>query len=203
MTIQEIPSLIPANRYFTPKQEMILQGASQVFLRSGYAGTSMDRVAAEAGVSKQTIYSHFQDKEGLFRSMIERVTICRLKAKLPLAESGDRPEILLRKLAETYLYEVATAEYVALVRLIIAESARFPELAKLFTETVVKPGRGLLTDYFKKHPELGLTDPEAIAQLFFSCLVGYLLQQEILYGKELVPLDKGRLIDNLISLVLR
>ena len=55
---------------YTPKQEMILQGAVRVFLQLGYAGTSMDRVASEAGVSKQTIYSNFQDKEGLFTALM-------------------------------------------------------------------------------------------------------------------------------------
>jgi AcrR family transcriptional regulator len=202
MAIRTVSLTEPIEKHFTPKQVVILQGASQVFLRSGYAGTSMDRVAAEAGVAKQTIYSHFQDKEGLFRSMIERVTICRIQAKLHMEDCNDEPEILLRQLAETYLYEVADQEYIALIRIVVSESARFPELAKLFTETVVKQGRGLLTEYLKKHPELGLTDPEAVAQLFFSCLVGYVLQQEILYGKELVPIKKERLVDSLIQLIL-
>lgn len=52
-----------------------MQGAIQVFLKKGYAKTSMDRVSAAAGVSKQTIYSHFQDKEGLFKALIERLTL--------------------------------------------------------------------------------------------------------------------------------
>lgn len=59
----------------TSKQEQILQGAIRVFLKEGYARSSMDRVSAEAGVSKQTIYSHFQDKEGLFKALIERLTL--------------------------------------------------------------------------------------------------------------------------------
>ena len=63
------------------KREQILQGATRVFLQHGYAGTSMDRVAAEAGVSKQTIYSHFQDKEGLFTALIERITTRQLKVE--------------------------------------------------------------------------------------------------------------------------
>ena len=49
----------------TQKQEQILQGAMQVFLAQGYEGTSMDRIAAAAGVSKHTIYSYFHDKQGV------------------------------------------------------------------------------------------------------------------------------------------
>ncbi len=63
----------------------------------------MDRVAAEAGVSKQTIYSHFQDKEGLFKALMERVTINRFRNFFCLEKklSGE-PTIVLRQVAETF-----------------------------------------------------------------------------------------------------
>ena len=48
------------------KEELILQGALQVFMTQGYTAASMDRIAAAAGVSKSTLYSYFRDKEGLF-----------------------------------------------------------------------------------------------------------------------------------------
>ncbi|MEO1187293.1 MAG: TetR/AcrR family transcriptional regulator, partial [Cyanobacteria bacterium J06636_27] len=48
------------------KVEAILQGAMQEFLTHGFAGTTMDKVTAAAGVSKTTVYSYFQDKEKLF-----------------------------------------------------------------------------------------------------------------------------------------
>ena len=47
------------------KGAQVLKGALQVFLERGYVGASMDRIAAVAGVSKATVYSHFRDKEGL------------------------------------------------------------------------------------------------------------------------------------------
>ena len=55
------------------KVEQILQGAMQEFLVHGYAGTSMDRIAASGGISKATVYSHFQDKQGLFKALVERL----------------------------------------------------------------------------------------------------------------------------------
>jgi AcrR family transcriptional regulator len=187
----------------TQKQEQILQGAMRVFLKDGYAGTSMDRVSAEAGVSKQTIYSHFQDKEGLFKALIERVTIANFSSIFCAKELHGEPAILLREVAETYLMKVAeNPDYLALFRIIITESERFPELAKLYTQNVIQRGRHLLSQYFVLHPELGITDPEATAQIFFGSLVAYMMVQEMLYGKEMMPLSQERILDSLMNLIL-
>jgi AcrR family transcriptional regulator len=167
---------------YTPKQETILQGAVRVFLQRGYAGTSMDRVASEAGVSKQTIR--------------------RFQAVFHTATLQGEPEVLLRQFAETYLNKIVDEEYVALFRVIFAESLRFPELAKLYGRTVIQQGQHLVSDYFRRHPELGFTDPEAIAQIFVGALVSYVIAQEIFYGKETIPLSRDRLIESLLTLTL-
>jgi TetR/AcrR family transcriptional repressor of mexJK operon len=52
------------------KRTAILDAATTVFLRNGYLGTSMDEIAALAGVSKQTVYKHFTDKESLFTQIV-------------------------------------------------------------------------------------------------------------------------------------
>jgi AcrR family transcriptional regulator len=187
---------------YTPKQEAILQGAMQVFLRSGYAGTSMDRVATEAGVSKQTIYSNFQDKEGLFTALMERMTIRRFQTILGVERLQGEPEKLMRQFAEGFLNKIADAEYVAWFRLIIAESARFPELAQLYGKTVIQQGRTLVAQYFQQHPELGFQDATAVAHIFVGSLVSYVLAQDVFYGKDEFPLERDRLVESLLSLML-
>jgi AcrR family transcriptional regulator len=202
-TVSSQSETLPPLKAITQKQEQILQGAMQVFLKDGYAGTSMDRVSAEAGVSKQTIYSHFQDKEGLFKALIERVTIASFQDIFCAKDLHNEPAIFLREIAETYFTKVASnPEYLALFRLIITESERFPELAKLYTQTVIQRGRKLLSYYFVSHPELGITDPEATAQIFFGSLVSYVMVQEMLYGKEMMSLSRDRILNSLMSLVL-
>ena len=121
------------------KREQILKGATRVFLQHGYAGTSMDRIAAEAGVSKQTIYSHFQDKEGLFTALIERVTTRQLRIDFGSEPFQGEPTILLRRVSQWYVSRMGDQEYVDLLRVVVAESARFPELAQLYTRTVIQP----------------------------------------------------------------
>ncbi|MBE9189457.1 TetR/AcrR family transcriptional regulator [Gloeocapsopsis crepidinum LEGE 06123] len=183
------------------KREQILQGAMQVFLKQGYAKTSMDRVATTAGVSKQTIYSHFQDKEGLFVALIERVTIRSFLCEFQNPFQGE-PEIVLRRIAEKFLAKMDDQEYIAFFRLVIAESARFPELAQLYTCTVVQFGFRNLSNYFAAHPELNITDTEATARIFLGSLVAFVLAQEVLHGKHTIPMEKERLISSLINCVL-
>ncbi|XPM58711.2 MAG: TetR/AcrR family transcriptional regulator [Leptolyngbya sp. IPPAS B-1204] len=185
------------------KREQILQGAIQVFLNHGYAGTSMDRVAAAAGVSKQTIYSHFQDKEGLFTALVERVTIHRLQRELGMQDLHGEPEELLYQLATVFLHKLSNPEYLNLFRVLIAESARFPELAQLYSRTVIHRGRQMLSAYFRAHPELKITDPEAAAHIFSGSLVSFLLAQEILYGKQVSPLEGERVIKQLVALIVQ
>ncbi|PPS44380.1 TetR family transcriptional regulator [Chroococcidiopsis sp. TS-821] len=183
------------------KREQILQGAMQVFLKQGYAKTSMDRVAAAAGVSKQTIYSHFQDKEGLFVALIERVTIRSFLSEFQNPFEGE-PQIVLRRIAEKFLAKMDDPEYIAFFRLVIAESARFPELAQLYTRTVVQFGFRNLSAYFEAHPELNIADTEATARIFLGSLVAFVLAQEVLHGKYTMPMQKERLISSLINCVL-
>ncbi len=186
------------------KRGQILDGALKVFLQYGYEGTSMNRVAEEAGVIKQTIYSHFGDKEGLFRAIIEHLTLEHFRAQI-----GDSVPVeqdarsVLRNLGAFFASRQKDPSFIALMRTIIGESGRFPELARLYTNTVIAPAMKMLTAYFAAHPELGLEDPEAAARVFAGSLVATIMQQEILYGREIIPIDIYRVVDCLIDLVLR
>jgi len=186
------------------KREQILQGAMRIFLHQGYAKTSMDRVASEAGVSKQTIYSHFQDKEGLFRALIEGVTINRLQAEYESESELFQGEAVtvLSRLAKSILSRMDDPEYIAFVRLVIAESENFPELAQLYTNTVVQYGYRNLTTYFQSHPELNIPDPEATVRIFMGTIIAFIISQEVLYGKYTMPMEKERLIKSLIHCIL-
>ena len=187
---------------FNQKQEQILQGAMRVFLREGYSRTSMDRVSSEAGVSKQTIYSYFGDKARLFTALLEWVTVANYSDIMYVDENYSEPETFLRSFTETYFTKIVDNEhYLGLFQLIVTESQRFPELAKLYTQVVIQRGRQLLVNFFNHHPDLGITDPEATAHIFMGSLVSYIMVQELLYGKEIMPLSRDRILDSLIKLI--
>jgi len=116
----------------------IREAAARLFLDHGYQGTSMDDIAAAAGVSKQTIYTHFSSKEQLFGELVlsnaDRVSqfldrIEALVAQPDLAES-------LAELARDYIRFVIRPEVLRLRRLVLGEAGRFPELARRYYELV-------------------------------------------------------------------
>jgi AcrR family transcriptional regulator len=184
------------------KVDAILTGAMQEFLTQGYAAATMDRVTAAAGVSKTTVYSYFQDKEGLFTALVERLAqekCCALQD--PEFLQGE-PHLVLRRLATNILEQInEKQEFMALVRLIIGESGRFPSLAQIFVRKIEKHGLEVLSEYFTEHSELQLPDPEATARIFIGTLIHFNIVQEMLHGRDIIPMERDRLIDNLINLI--
>jgi AcrR family transcriptional regulator len=190
--------------YSKAKREQIVAGAVKVFLKYGYEGTSMNRVAEEAKVIKQTIYSHFSDKEGLFKAIIESLTLEHMREHFsPYDAVHTTPRERLNHVAQFFMARRQDPSYLALMRTVIGESARFPELARLYTRTVIKQGMALLKSYFEAHPELHLNDPEATTRIFCGSLVNYIISQELLYGDEIIPCDADRVIASLVDMVLK
>jgi TetR/AcrR family transcriptional regulator, regulator of autoinduction and epiphytic fitness len=187
------------------KTEAILEGAMQEFLTNGYAATSMDRVAAAAGVSKTTVYSYFQDKEGLFNALIEKLAKEKFQAVMGIDNGRvfeGEPSVVLRRLATNMLSNICNdQQHLAFIRLIMGESGRFPELAKAFVRNLAKTGIDVVTQYLVSCPELQLQDPEATARIFIGTLVYFIQVQEMMHGKEIIPMESDRLIDSLIYLI--
>ncbi len=182
------------------KAEQILRGALPEFLKQGYSRTTMDKVACSAGVSKQTLYSHFCDKDGLFTALVKRMACQKFQLVWSKPLQGE-PEQVLGDLAHRLLRGVNDQEYLCFVRLIVAESGKRPDLAQLFLTNVAQPAVKILTQYLKEHQELNLADPEATARIFVGSLIHLIMTQEILHGKEVMPISEKRLIDGLIELI--
>jgi AcrR family transcriptional regulator len=186
------------------KVEKILQGAMQEFLAHGYAGASMDKVAAAAGVSKATVYSHFQDKKRLFETLIEQVARKKFQSVFGTQPLQGEPHIVLRQLAATALERMTdNEEHKAFVRVLIGESGRFPELSEVFVRSIDKPAIETISQYLASRPELNIADPEAIARIIIGTLVHFMKTQEMFHGRDIIPMESDRLIDALIHLIVK
>jgi TetR/AcrR family transcriptional regulator, regulator of autoinduction and epiphytic fitness len=202
------PTKSPGNvRHLSPeKTAAILEGATRIFLEEGYAGTTMDRVAAASGVSKATLYSHFQGKEGLFNVLMEQMVQKMQWAKYveDLRKSApDQPEFVLRRLAQDMLNScVGNPERITFIRLVIGESGRFPELGRAFVQNADKPSLEALTNYLMTCQDLRLNNPAATARIFMSTLIYFFISQEMMHGADILPMQSEQLIDQLIDLIM-
>jgi TetR/AcrR family transcriptional repressor of mexJK operon len=128
------PSSGPGRPKDMAKRQAILDAAKDLFVRNGYAGTSMDAVAAEAGVSKLTVYSHFTDKETLFTAAV----VARCEEQMPEL-FFDVPrnvpvEKVLLGIARGFQTLINSPESLELHRLMIALGTQDPKLSQVFFE---------------------------------------------------------------------
>jgi len=185
------------------KHLAIIEAAKQLFLETGFGPTSMDAVADRAGVSKRTVYSHFESKEALFDSIMsqmcsvlgaaiqEQVDIMMAKAE---EATGPDPEMaeMLQVLGCRFLTLITDPTDVALFRIIIGEASRFPQLGREFFEKGPKKLTEQLSVYFTRQHELGtleIDDPNQAAWHFLA-MVKDPIHLKLLIGIQGTPSQK-------------
>ena len=144
------------------RETEILTTALSVFLKSGYGGSTLDELAAAARVTKRTLYTFFGDKAGLFAAM---VTDLAAAVSLNAAYDSDT----LETLATRIISRVHSDELVGLHRLVIAESTRFPELARILHSSGDARHIARLAEHIRT--ERGPAS-ESLAEPLFSLLLG-------------------------------
>ena len=169
----------------TRSRALIMSAAAQVFLENGYPGTSVDDIAAAAGVSKRTVYNVFVDKEQLFRAIIGEAiaTAERFSAELA-ATTAEATDVAaaLTNLARELAASVLGGRVVPLRRLLIGEARRFPEFAVEYYERA--PGRVMAAvaaalSAFDERGQLRIDDPEVAAEHFAFLAIGASLDRAL------------------------
>lgn len=115
----------------------ILLAAGPIMLRDGLGGTTLDRVAAEGKIAKMTLYRHFPSKEALFQGVITAMCeAMRVAIEQAPHASAQRPaEERLADELHAFVTALLAPDALALYRLIVAESWRFPELGQVFDQS--------------------------------------------------------------------
>lgn len=114
------------------KRRAILDAAKTLFLRNGYDGSSMDAIAAEAGVSKLTVYSHFTDKETLFSAAVKAKCEEQLPELLFELPAGAPIETVLLNIGRGFHALISSRESVELHRMMVSLASQDPKLALMF-----------------------------------------------------------------------
>ncbi|MGP3955237.1 TetR/AcrR family transcriptional regulator C-terminal domain-containing protein [Nonomuraea sp. 3N208] len=171
------------------KRRAILNAATEVFLRHGYLGASMDEVAARAAVSKQTVYKQFEDKEHLFAEIILGTTVQLVEGLAQayantLDEAADVRQAF-RDLARRLLDSLTQPDVLQLRRLVIAEADRFPDVSAAWFEGAFHPALVLLGESMTQLADRGmlreLPDP-TLAAYQFAGLVMYKPMNQVMFA---------------------
>jgi TetR/AcrR family transcriptional repressor of mexJK operon len=157
------------------KREAILEAAKALFLSLGYANTSMDAVAAAAGVSKLTVYSHFTDKQTLFGSAVMATCHTQLPELIFELPDGVPLDQVLLNIARGFQALISSDESVKLSRLIIALGSQDPGFGQFFYEAGPKRVLGEMEALLRSVAERGLLqidNPLRAAEHFFCLIKG-------------------------------
>jgi AcrR family transcriptional regulator len=156
------------------RRRAILAAASDVFLRLGYGGATIDEVIRRVGGSKRTIYRHFQCKEDLFAAVVDDVVgeTVRPLPDIRTSKLGVRDTLLL--VAVQHMSVVLSERHMALARLVVAESPRLPEVGRTYYEHGPARGHAQLRLYFEKQRRQGtlaISDVADAADYFWGMLL--------------------------------
>src|ERR1700688_229829 len=122
------------------RRQAIIDAALDEFVARGFAATRLDDVAKRAGVAKGTIYLHFTDKEALFQELIRTALVPLIGRLASPPPAGGSVRAALEGFAQTFAQEGVATRRGDIVRLIIAEGARFPGVADFYYREVVARG---------------------------------------------------------------
>ncbi len=195
-----------APRYQRRKEDRpqeISEAAFQVFAEKGYAAARVDEVAKRAGVSKGLLYLYFETKEELFKAVIKSVVTRRIDALLLALEETELSsgEFIRGPLLE-FMKQIPGSPVAVVVRLLIAEGQRHPDLVDYYWDNVVSKGLAAISRFIERGVERGEFRDTAVTRLPQLVLSPMMLSMiwRILFAKR--ELDTDRLMETQIEMIL-
>src|SRR5579864_4878599 len=190
--------------------ERLRAAAHRLFLQQGYLATSIDAILAEAGISsKETLYRHYANKEALFVDVLSHLTMeqpgfSEKLAALPAPQDLPSLRNALTLVSREILSMMSQPGYLPLVRMIIAEAPRFPQLGTLFFSTVTQRGLAIMTALLQEAREQEIiadVDFDAVTHTLLGGLLTYVIMSLVLGEEAYLPaLDRA---DAVVEVIMR
>jgi TetR/AcrR family transcriptional regulator, mexJK operon transcriptional repressor len=180
------------------KYDAILNSASRLFLKNGYTHTSMDAIAADADVSKQTVYSYFNNKELLFRRMVEELCNSHTPSE-DLLENKNLTQLeALWRIGKGFMDAISSRTGLGIYRLVMAEGVRHPRIGELFFQSGPQKMQQLLCAYLQRQVDndlLMIDNVDRAATQFFAILKGWYQMRLVL---KLKPAPSQKELDDYV-----
>jgi TetR/AcrR family transcriptional repressor of mexJK operon len=189
------------------KRAQILTGAAAVFAADGYEGASMAQIATVAGVSKGTLYNHFDSKAALFSAYVGEKCSQNLAHIFDSANHDGDPADVLRGIGKRMVRMMLSDVGLAIYRVVIAEAIKFPDLARGFFEAGPARGIGFMAGWLAEETRLGrlsVPDPAFAAEQFFNlCQTRLVLRRKLEMLPDPPEADIVEVVEAAITMFLR
>ncbi len=186
------------------KYEQVLDGARDVFLRDGFEGASVDDIARAAKVSKATLYSYFPDKRVLFLEVAAQESHRQADAFQDHMDESLPAEVVLPAAGHKILDFVLSDFGLAVYRIAIAESSRFPEIGRKFYDSgpgLVKARLSQYLDCCVARGELVIEDTGLAAEQFADLCKVRTLMQSALNVRDTIPeTERDRIVTSALDM---
>jgi len=197
---------MPKPRYQRRKEDRpqeITQAALEAFSEKGYTATRVEEVAKRAGVSKGLMYLYFKTKEELFKAVVKSVVIRRIDQLIGNIETTDlSSEDFIRGPLSSFMKQVPGSPVAIVIRLLISEGPRHPDLVDYYYENVVAKGLAAITGFVERGVERGEFRKSVITelpQLFLAPVMLSIIWGIVFKTREL---DTDKLIETQIDMLL-
>ena len=184
----------------------IIDAALELFVAKGFMATRLDEVAKLAGVSKGTVYLYFDNKEALFKAVVETLVVPEIERTEQQIQAFDgSASELISQLVKQWWESVGESQLCGLPKLIIAEAGNFPELASFYVEHVigrVRRGIAQLISRGIAEGEFKTCDPAYAARLLLAPMVFAAIYQHSLLAYDSEPFEVSAYLDNHLNIFL-
>lgn len=181
----------------------IAEAAFEVFAEKGYASARVDDVARRAGVSKGLMYLYFKTKEDLFKAVVKSVIIRRVDSLLDAVDNTElSAEAFFRGPLLTFMKRVPGSPVAVVIRLLISEGHRYPELVDYYWENVVSKGLGAISGLVERgvrQGEFRESEVSQLPQLFLAPVLVSMIWKIVFAAR---TLDTDRLIEAQLNMIL-
>lgn len=182
----------------------LLEAALDLFVERGFAATRLEDVARRAGVSKGTLYLYFSGKEELFKAVVRESLLPKLVAaeetlKNKVADSIDQ----FRYLIQTWWDQIGNTRLAGLSRLVLLESAHFPELAEFYHKEFIARGMGMFESLLRRGIERGeirKVDAHHITQVIMAPLMMLMMWKHSFGATKIEPISPETFLNSMVDL---
>lgn len=196
------------SRVRAQRREHIIEAARRAFLRDGYRGATMDRVADEAGVSKQTLYNYFEDKDALLAALLDHwskdLAMLRVRQAVGVLDGSLESVAGLRGALEGILHKGDAADPAAVFRLMFELAGLRPSLSERAREAMLPYSADALRDVIASavaEGRLRPVDPDVAAAAILDLVSACNVLQPLIYGERWHEFTPERMAAGLADLL--